>query len=146
MALNRLRKRRAGFTLIELLIVVAIVGFLAAIAIPSLLNSQRRARNAQAMSDTRNLVTQTLLYIADTNTVPGVATYNILYDGTAPGGTVYLAHPTDPFTRGIDYSFTTDGVTGEVQAWSIGTAGAGAAFQASGTVGYSNTSGEYDFD
>ena len=150
MPVSRPGKPKAGFTLIELLIVVAIIGILAAIAIPNLLASIRRTRNATAASDTRNVVAQALVFIYDNNLVPDdgsisvPGTYTLLYNGQAPGATHYMARAIDPWNRGNDYSFSTSGITGEVRAWSIGSAGLGAAFLAPGTVGTSTVSGEYD--
>jgi len=50
-----MRRHEIGFTLIELLIVVAIVGVLAAIAIPNLITAMQRAKQKRTMADIRSI-------------------------------------------------------------------------------------------
>ncbi|MGI6456298.1 MAG: type IV pilin protein [bacterium] len=60
-------KRDFGFTLIELLIVVAIIGILAAIAVPNFLNAQIRAKIARSKSDLKALAMAQEQYFLDNN-------------------------------------------------------------------------------
>ena len=72
MTLNKMRinANEKGFTLIELMIVVAIIGILAAIAIPQFTKYRARAQNSAALSDQRNLKTDLEGYNAEWQEYP----------------------------------------------------------------------------
>ena len=62
------KKDEKGFTLIELMIVIAIIGILAAIAIPQFNSYRKKSYNASAMSDLRNAATAEEAYFVDAQT------------------------------------------------------------------------------
>ena len=73
-----LKRDSKGFTLIELLIVVAIIGIIAAIAIPNLLNAIDRGKQKRTMADMRSLGTAVESYAVDNNVYPAVSDANAL--------------------------------------------------------------------
>jgi type II secretion system protein G len=69
-----MRRKEKGFTLIELLIVVAIIGIIAAIAIPNLLNAIDRGKQKRTMADLRSVGTAIESYSIDNNFYPDAGT------------------------------------------------------------------------
>ncbi len=59
------KKNQKGFTLIELMIVIAIIGILAAIAIPNFIQYRKRAYNSGSEADAKNLYTASQAYFTD---------------------------------------------------------------------------------
>ena len=110
-------RRAKGFSLIELLIVVAIILIIAAIAVPSFLNSRMAANESSAVSSLRTLNTAQISYNTTYATV-GFATNLTALAGTCTGSLV----PTSSSACLIDsvlesgtksgYSFTLQGVSG----------------------------------
>ena len=66
----RRKLNKKGFTLIELMIVIAIIGILAAIAIPQFASYRKKAYNSAALSDLKTAKTSLEAYYADTQEYP----------------------------------------------------------------------------
>src|SRR5712692_10848830 len=130
---NRI-KGPQGFTLIELMIVVAIIGILAAIAIPNFMTYQAKARQSEAKVNLGGIFTTATSYFAENNTFStatgdtlgyrpaGTSRYGLYYGGTAAGNTITPS--ASQFTCGTMGTFTAIVPAGSAAGVSGFTAGA----------------------
>jgi len=103
------RSNSRGFTLVELLIVVAIIGLIAAIAIPNLLNAIQRARQSRTVADANAIGKGLSMYQQDHITYP-IATKDTDAEEIRENITFYITsfNPTDGWREPFLYT-STDG-------------------------------------
>ena len=126
-------KSSKGFTLIELLIVVAIIGIIAAIAIPNLLNAIDRGKQKRTMADMRSIGTAVESYAVDNNVYPIATTAATLSGFVAP---VYIK--TMPQADGWSHTFQVASATGEYTLYSQGKDGTGTTCTAGTTTTFND--------
>ncbi len=121
------RARMRAFTLIEVMVVVAILGILAAVIVPQLMDRPDAARVAAAKQDIATIMQALKLYRLDNQTYPSTdqgLQALVVRPTTAPlppnwksGG--YLERlPQDPWH--VDYQYLNPGVHGEIDVFSLG--------------------------
>ena len=122
------RRVQAGFTLIELMVVLVIIGVLAALIVPNVLDRADDARATAARTDVNNLMQALKLYRLDNQRYPSAeqGLMALVAKPTAgpnpPNWKPYLEKlPNDPWGR--PYQYLNPGLKGEIDVMSLGADG-----------------------
>ncbi len=122
------RSLQAGFTLIELMVVLVIIGVLAALIVPNVLDRADDARVMAARTDVNNLMQALRLYKLDNQRMPSAEQGLQALIAKPTSGTIpanwkpYLDKlPNDPWGR--PYQYLSPGIKGEVDVMSLGADG-----------------------
>ncbi|TWO65534.1 type II secretion system protein GspG [Caenimonas sedimenti] len=125
---RRVRTASHGFTLIELMVVLVIIGVLAALIVPNVLDRADDARSTAARTDVNNLMQALKLYKLDNQRYPsgeqglGALVTRPTTQPVPPNWKPYLEKlPNDPWGR--PYQYLNPGVKGEIDVMSFGADG-----------------------
>ncbi|MDT8384607.1 MAG: type II secretion system major pseudopilin GspG [Gammaproteobacteria bacterium] len=127
-SVNFLYRRQTGFTLIEVMVVVVILGILAAIVVPRVMDRPAEAQAVKARQDIRALESALNLYKLDNfvypNTDQGLEAL-VTKPGTSPEPRNWKQYiprlPKDPW--GNDYQYLAPGVQGDIDIFTFGADG-----------------------
>ena len=118
----------AGFTLIELMVVLVIIGVLAALVVPNVLDRADDARSTAAKTDVNNLMQALKLYRLDNQRYPAAEQglqALVAKPATAPVPPNWKSYvdklPNDPWGR--PYQYLNPGIKGEIDVMSFGADG-----------------------
>lgn len=116
---SAIARRQRGFSLIEIMVVVVIMGVLAALVVPNVMDRPDQARVVAAKQDIGAIMQALKLYRLDHGRYPsneeGLA---ILAEGRNSGSAYMDRMPTDPW--GTPYQYLNPGVHGQIDVFSMG--------------------------